>query len=253
MKIIDLSVPLEESPSELLPVEIVRLGHAETAEMMCGFFGCTKADLPEGLGWASDVLTLQSHSGTHLDAPWHYFPTSEGKKSKTIDEVPLEWCYGDGVVLDMRDKPRGSLITVEDLREALRKIDYQIKPGDIVLIMTGADRYWGKREYFDAGCGLGRESTLWILDHGVKVVGTDAWGWDRPFWAMKEEFHRTGDKSVIWAGHRAGIEREYCHIEKLANLDKIPVPFGFKITCFPVKLRSGSAGWSRVVAIVEEK
>ena len=251
VKIIDLSVPVEESPSEPIPIEIVRLSHEQTADIMCGFFECTKGDLQEGLGWANEISTLHSHAGTHLDAPWHYFPTSGGKRSKTIDEIPLEWCYGNGVVLDMRHKSRGSLITVEDLKEALRKIDYEIKPRDIVLIMTGADKYWGKEEYFNAGCGLGMESTLWILDHGVKVVGTDAWGWDRPFWAMKEEFHRTGDKSVIWAGHRAGIEREYCHIEKLANLDKIPVPFGFKVACFPVKLRGGSAGWCRAVAIVE--
>ncbi len=120
------------------------------------------------------------------------------------------------------------------------------------MIQTGADKLWGRAEYFNAGCGMGGESTLWLIEQGVRVMGIDAWGWDRPFWAIKEEFQRTKDKNILWAGHRAGIEKEYCHIEKLANLDKLPRPFGFKVACFPVKLTGGSAGWTRVVAIIEE-
>jgi kynurenine formamidase len=251
IKIIDLSVPTEEAPSEPLPVKVAHEGHEQSVEAMKNFFGCRREDLPHGLAWANDSVTMGAHAGTHVDAPWHYFPMSEGKKARTIDELPLEWFYGDGVVLDMRHKPKGSLITVDDLKRALDKIGYRIKPWDIVMIQTGADKLWGKAEYFDAG-GMGRKSTLWLIEQGVKVMGIDAWGWDRPFWAIKEEFQRTKDKSIIWEGHRAGIEREYCHIEKLANLDKLPKPFGFKVACFPVRLTGASAGWARVVAIVEE-
>ena len=252
IKIIDLSVPTEESPSEPLPVKVVHEGHEQSVEAMKKFFGCKEEDLPQGLAWANDSVTMGAHAGTHVDAPWHYFPISEGKKARTIDELPLDWFYGDGVVLDMRQKPRGSLITVDDLKKALDKIKYQIKPWDIVMIETGADKFWGKAEYFEAGCGMGRESTLWLIDQGVKVMGIDAWGWDRPFWAIKEEFLQTKNKSILWEAHRAGIEKEYSHIEKLGNLDKLPKPFGFKVACFPVKLTGGSAGWARVVAIIEE-
>jgi kynurenine formamidase len=91
-----------------------------------------------------------------------------------------------------------------------------------------------------------RESTLWLVEQGVRVMGIDAWGWDRPFWAIKEEFGRTGGKNILWGAHFAGREKEYCHIEKL------PKPFGFKVACFPVKLAGGSAGWVRAVAIVED-
>ena len=97
-----------------------------------------------------------------------------------------------------------------------------------------------------------RESTLWLIEQGVRVMGTDAWGWDRPFWAIREEFAASGDKSIIWGGHFAGIEKEYCHIEKLANLDKLPRPFGFKVACFPIKITGASSGWARVVAIFED-
>ena len=252
IRIIDLSVPTEDSPSEPFPVKVIHQTHEQTVEPMKNFFACSPEDLPGGLAWANDSVTLISHAGTHVDAPWHYFPNSEGKRARTIDEIPLEWFYNDGVVLDMRHKPKGSLITVDDLKTALGKINYQFKKWDIVLIQTGADKLWGKAEYFDAGCGMGRESTLWLIEQGVKVMGIDAWGWDRPFWAIKEGFQRTRDKSILWEGHRAGIEKEYCHIEKLANLDKLPKPFGFRVACFPVKLTGGSAGWARVVAIIEE-
>jgi len=251
-RIIDLSVPTEDSPSEPLPVKVNHESHEQSVEMMKMFFGCTEQDLPQGLGWANDSVTLGAHAGTHVDAPWHYFPTAEGKKARTIDQMPLDWFYHDGVVLDMRHKPKGSAITVDDLKAALAKINYQLKPWDIVMIQTGADKLWGKPEYFEAGCGMTRESTLWLIEQGIRVMGIDAWGWDRPFWAIKEEFARTGDKSIIWGAHFAGRDKEYCHIEKLANLDKLPRPFGFKVACFPVKLSGGSAGWSRVVAIVEE-
>jgi kynurenine formamidase len=252
VRIIDLSIPIEDSPSEPLPVQVVHEEHRQSVKRMADFFGCSEQDLPEGLGWANDSVVMGAHAGTHVDAPWHYAPKSEEKRARTIDEMPLEWFYHDSVVLDMRHKQRGSGVTVDDLKSALKKISYKLKPWDIVMIQTGADKLWGKQEYFHAGCGMTRESTLWLIHQGVRVMGIDAWGWDRPFWAIKEEFARTGDKSILWGAHFAGRGKEYCHIEKLANLDKLPKPFGFKVACFPVKLTGGSAGWTRVVAIVEE-
>jgi kynurenine formamidase len=62
----------------------------------------------------------------------------------------------------------------------------------------------------------------------------------------------SNDGKLLWEAHFAGIEREYCQIEKLANLEQLPSPHGFKVACFPVKLEGGSAGWTRVVAMVEE-
>jgi len=250
MKIVDLSVPIEPSPGAQT-VEIIHHTHQEGARQMASIFTCKEEDLPDSLGWATDTLTLGTHAGTHVDAPWHYAPVSGGKKARTIEEMPLEWFFGDGVMLDMRHKAPGSAVNIDDLDVALHTISYELKAGDIVLIQTGADKKWGTDEYFDAGCGMTRESTLWLIEHGVRVMGTDAWGWDRPFWALRDEFRNNGDKSIIWGGHFAGIEQEYCHIEKLANLDKLPVPTGFKVACFPLKITGGSAGWSRVVAIFD--
>ena len=108
-------------------------------------FECDKEDLPNGLGWANEYITLGTHVGTHMDAPWHYHPLSEGEKAKTIDELPVEWFYSDGVVIDMRHKRPGEVITSWDLKKALHEIKYDIAPFDIVLVMTGADETMGNQ------------------------------------------------------------------------------------------------------------
>ena len=252
MKFFDLNVPTEDSPSEPIPVKVEHQDHKASAAFMASFFEASVDDLPEGMGWANDTYTVGVHAGTHVDAPWHYYPTCDGKRARTIDELPLEWFYGDGVVLDMRHKPNGSLINTDDVQEALQKINYALKPGDIVMIHTGADKLWGKPEYFAAGSGMSAEATRWLIEQGIKVMGIDAWGWDPPFWAIKERFKESGDPAVIWEAHRVGIDSEYCQIEKLANLEQLPRPHSFKVSCFPVKATGCSAGWTRVVAMFED-
>lgn len=251
-RIYDLSVPTEDSPSEPLPVRVEHKAHDVSLPIIEMFLGGKKEDLADGLGWADDSATLGAHAGTHVDAPWHFAPLCEGRAARTIDQMPLDWFYHDGVVLDMRHKPQGAGVTVADLKAALKKINYSIKPWDIIMIQTDSDKLWGKPEYFSAGCGMTEESTLWLIEQGSRVMGIDTWGWDRPFAAIKEEFDRTHDKGLIWTAHKAGIKKEYCHIEKLANLDKLPRPTGFKVACFPVRLTGGSAGWARVVAILDD-
>ncbi|MEO0470938.1 MAG: cyclase family protein, partial [Bacteroidota bacterium] len=68
-------------------------------------------------GWADDeIRKMGVHATTHLDAPWHYGPTSMGRRAKTIDEVPLEWCFGDGVVIDMTHKADFDPIVSGDIK-----------------------------------------------------------------------------------------------------------------------------------------
>ena len=99
---------------------------------------------------------------------------------------------------------------------------------------------------------MGREATLYLLERGVRVTGTDGWSWDAPFVHTREKYLATHDASLIWEGHKAGREIGYCHIEKLHNLEALPAT-GFTVSCFPVKVRGGSAGWTRAVAIIDER
>jgi kynurenine formamidase len=255
--IIDLSIAIESglpSDPEMMIPQIDYVDHKMGAEQMTQFFpGLKKEQLPDSLGWAVESVHLTTHSGTHLDAPFHYHPKMDrGEPALTIDQIPLDWCFQDGVLLDFSDKADGERIMTQDVEKKLAQIGYQIKPLDIVLVRTGADTAWGKPEYLIKGAGMTRESTLYLVEQGVKVVGIDAWSWDRPLPFLAQEFQQTGDPSVIWEAHFAGIERGYCHMEKLANLDKIPKPSGFKVACFPIKIKNASAGWTRPVAIFDD-
>jgi len=255
-KFIDLSISIEaklESDPPIMIPEIDYFDHEQGALQMELFFpGLKKDQLPKGLGWAIEFLKLTTHSGTHLDAPYHYHPTmNKGEPALTIDKIPLEWCFNDGVLLDFRHKSDGQRITVKDIKDELKRIDYEIKPFDIVLIQTGADSFWGKADYLVKGAGMDRESTLFMLEKGVKILGIDAWSFDRPLPFLAEEFKKTKDPKVIWEAHFAGIEIGYCHMEKMANLSKIGRPFGFTVSCFPVNIKDASAGWCRPVAILD--
>ena len=181
MRIVDLSVPTGPGPGEPLPPTIEYEDHAGSAPLLAQIFGCEPSDLPDGQGWASETVTLITHAGTHVDAPYHYFPTSGGERARTIDELPLDWFLRPGVRLDVRERPWGERIEVEHLEAALAAAGHTLAPYDIVLLWTGAEEAWDTAEYFNAGSGLTRASTTWLLEQGVKVIGTDAWGLDRPF------------------------------------------------------------------------
>ena len=100
-------------------------------------------------------------------------------------------------------------------------------------------------------CGIGRDATLYLLERGVRLTGTDGWSWDAPFVHNKGLYAETGDAGLIWEGHKAGREIGYCHLEKLHNLEALPA-HGFTVSCFPVKIRGASAGWTRAVAILDQ-
>jgi kynurenine formamidase len=252
-RMLDLSTGIEhQAVHEPWKPSIRPIRHdVEGLQWMQDAFGVQPEDLGPsgGLGPAFEEVTAITHCGTHVDAPFHYGPMSEGKPAKTIEDCPIEWFFGDGVILDLRHKQPGEKISVADLEAALAAIDYQLKPLDIVMIMNGRDAFLGTPEYFEQP-GMTRESTLWLTGQGIKVIGVDMYGFDRKFGDMAEDFKRTGDGSGIWEAHFAGIEREYCQIEKLVNLHLVPRATGFKVACFPIKVERASGGWSRVVAFV---
>jgi kynurenine formamidase len=250
LKIIDLSLPLSVKVKLKRKPEIIYFNHEQFAKLSAPNYGLEPNDFREGRYAAIERITLTPHDTTHLDAPWHYGPISEGKPAKTIDQIPLEWCYGDGVVLDFHHKKRGKGITAKEVEESLEEIKYQLKPFDIVLIRTDAYKYYLEPDYEFVHSGMTAEATLFLINQGIKVVGIDAWGWDRPFDIMAKELKK-GNRTQFWESHYIGQEVEYCHLERLANLDKITKPFGFKVAAFPIKIEGASGGWVRAVAIFE--
>jgi kynurenine formamidase len=141
-RIIDLSVPLMNYSMDTHEQTIHYLDHAEVARQRAKTYDIPADRFPvPHVHTASEVVTLTTHAGTHVDAPWHYGPLSEGRPARTIDEIPLEWCYGDGVVLDFTAKHADELISPGDIDAALGRIGHRLQPLDIVLIRTGCDRF----------------------------------------------------------------------------------------------------------------
>jgi kynurenine formamidase len=254
-KLIDISVALENDvaadPPGRGPSIEYRDHRQGAAEVLRYFPGLKESDLPDREGWAVENVKLSTHNGTHLDAPYHFASTmNRGERAITIDEVPLEWCLQPGVKLDFRHLPDGHVVTAREVEAELERIGHALSPLEIVLVNTAAGAAYGGPDYVSRGCGMGRDATLYLTERGVRVTGTDGWSWDAPFVHTARKYQTTKDAGLIWEGHKAGREIGYCHMEKLHNLELLPAT-GFEVSCFPVKIRAASAGWTRAVAILE--
>jgi kynurenine formamidase len=265
MKIVDLSLPIDEKAFEVHHVQIERVSHKAGVEKfnrvimgktlkgkiqyLLGKRILKKEDLPDEEFLSLEVVHSPVHIGTHLDYSFHYGSKSEGRASKTADEIPLEYCYQDGVRLDLTHKKPTETITASDIEAALNKINYKLKAWDIVLLQTGADKFYGSPKYFTDYPGVDVSAIDYLLDKGIKIFGTDTMGIDRPYRFMLKELLESKDTTKFYPSHFHGRKREFIHIERLANLEKLPAS-GFKIICFPVRIKDTGAAWSRVVAII---
>lgn len=257
MRMIDLSSPIDASQWEPEPLSHVVLSPADAAvhmkEEMLEHFGMEFdiSVLPDGELLSIDTLSLTTHTGTHIDAPAHYGSRSSSGRPRTIDELPLDWFYRPSVVLDLSEVEVGT-VDADFLRDAVDRAGYEPRPLDIVLLHTSAARLAGTEKFFTDFVGLDASAVHYLLDLGVRVIGTDAFSLDAPFTHMIRQFQATGDSSVLWPAHFAGRQLEYCQIERLSNLDTLPAAFGFTVNCFPVKIVGAGAGWTRAVALFDD-
>ena len=188
-RIVDISVPLRagiaSDPPGLLP-EIDYFDHHETADDVLAFFpGATRADLPDEEGWALERVRISTHNGTHLDAPWHFSPDDGRRPARhhhrrgaarlvlPARRVKLDFRHFAGRLRGHRQRRRGA---------SSRASATTWQPLEIVVVNTARRRSaTASDDYVGAGCGMGREATLYLLERGVRVTGTDAWSWDAPF------------------------------------------------------------------------
>jgi len=251
VRFVDLSAPIAPDPPELpelLRTEIDYADHRRGAQDIERMFGIPPELLRDGEGWAVDTfLRFGTHNSTHLDAPYHYNSTIGGRPAKTIDELPLEWFHAPGVVLDFSAKADGDAVSAEEVERELARVGHELASLDIVLVRTGRDAHYGTLQYMGLGPGVTPDATRWLYERGVRVMGIDAWGWDRPLWMQAEDAKRENRPGIFWAAHQ--LDLEYSQIERLCNLAELP-PTGFVVSCFPLRIAGASAAPARVVAMV---
>lgn len=274
MRLVDLSVTIENTRSEPMQVKRKRMTYHKGARSFCrnvawnsklpfkkrlrqlwhyvsGSRRLVPQDFPDSAFLSLDILTLPTHMGTHIDAPYHYGPRTDGEAAQTVEELPIEWFYRPAVCLDLTHKKPGEYITVEDLNDCLERIQYKLQSMDIVLLYTGTDKHWGSADYFHKFPGMSRDATEWLVNQGIKVIGIDTYGFDRPFSVMLNDFWATGDRRHLWPAHFYGREKAYVQLERLANLDKLPAK-DFEVACFPLRIKGADASWVRAVAMIKE-
>lgn len=263
----DLSIPIQEKAQDPQATRIMRLDHRAgayhiendelfrpTSELSSQTGRrLTHNSFPDEEFLSFEQIETSVHTGCHLDAPYHYGSLCEGKPARTIDQVALEWCYGAAVVLDLRDTGPCATIGRAEVQAALQRIECSLQPNTIVLFQTGADRLLGSEAYYTQHPGVGVDALEWLLDQGVHTVGIDAFSLDPPFRTMIDAYLNTGDRRYLWPAHFYGRQREYVHLEGLANLHLLPRPYGFVFSCFPINIRGAGAGWVRAVAIFDDE
>src|SRR5918997_6984757 len=203
MRFVGLTAPITQSPPEtpdVLRTDIEFQDHADGAQQIEALLGVPARLLRDGEGWATETFTnFGTHNSTHVDAPWHYNSTIAGERAATIDELPLDWFFSDGVVLDMTAKADGEAVDVPDVEAELERIGHELAERDIVLVRTGRDASYESPGYMALGPGVTAAATRWLFERGVRVMGIDAWGWDAPL-HMQAQQALEGDRSgVFWA------------------------------------------------------
>lgn len=202
----------------------------------------------KGYFYASNVFKAPEHGGTHIDAPHHF-----AKTGRTVDEIPLEQLMATGMLIDVSEKAlqdRDYQITVDDFL-AWEKKNGKIPEGTIVLLRTGFGKYWPDRVSYlgtdERGKeavnklhfpGLHPDAAIWLVDsRKIKAVGLDTASIDY-------------GQSTFFGSHVNLFSRNVPALENLANLGELPEK-GFSVIALPIKIKGGSGGPTRVVALIE--
>ena len=234
-RLVDLSYPFDSS-SVYWPT-------AEPFKLDTDFEGVTD----KGYFYSAYRYSAAEHGGTHLDAPVHF-----AKGHHTVDEIPLEQLMGNGIVIDVTSQCASNadyLVSVADFQNWEKK-NGRIAPGTIVFLRTGfGKRYPDRKSYLgtdERGAaavaklhfpGLDPAAARWLtLNRSIKAIGLDTASIDY-------------GQSTLFESHRILFEKNIPAFENVANLDQLPVK-GFSVIALPMKIKGGSGGPLRIVALM---
>ena len=187
-----------------------------------------------------DVLTLGSHTGTHIDAPFHFL-----KAGKKIDELPVQRFVGDGVLVDVSAKSDRELIEPGDIEP----YENEIAKGDFVILKTGRDKYFGTSRYY-LHPYLSAEGARLLVKMGVSLVGIDALNVDPTYYGSMDSDSAAKDlpdeEEYGYPVHDILLGNDILIVENLCNLDKIK-PVKGVYSFLPLKLKGSDGSPLRAV------
>ena len=216
---------------------------AETFHLEKDFEGTTD----QGYYYSAYRYSAAEHGGTHIDAPVHF-----ARGHNSVDEIPLDQLLGPGVVVDVTrqcSENRDYLITAGDFRN-WEKRNGKIPAGTIVLLRTGFGKFYPDRKRYlgtdERGAaavanlhfpGLHPDAARWLTENRqIKAIGLDTASIDY-------------GQSKLFESHRTLFARNIPALENVANLDKLPAK-GFSVIALPMKIKGGSGGPLRIVAVL---
>jgi kynurenine formamidase len=216
---------------------------AEQFKLETDFEGVTD----KGYFYSAYRYSAAEHGGTHLDSPVHF-----AKGHYSVDQLPLEQLMGSAIVIDVTAqcaKNPDYLVSVTDI-ENWEKSNGRIRPGTIVLLRTGFGKFYpDKKKYLgtdERGAeavaklhfpGLDPAAARWITQNrSIKAIGLDTASIDY-------------GQSTMFDTHRILFEKNIPSFENVANLDQLPEK-GFSVIALPMKIKGGSGGPLRIIAIL---
>lgn len=179
-------------------------------------------------GWNASTLKLYSHSGTHMDAPWHFEVNGQ-----TIDRLPLHRLVSDAWVWDLQDVAPKEILKVEHLKSLAN----EFKKGDSILLRTGWSKRLGSDDYRNALPRIGEELAYWLGENNVNILGVEP--------PSVADVNNLEEVTKI---HRILMENDIIIVEGLTNLYAISQP-KVKLIALPLKIENGDGAPARVIAI----
>ena len=247
-RIVDLSSDITDCPAGPFETRVDVIEGGEGAEIFCDKVApalvpeaageMRPEDFPDRAFLRHEQVSASVHAGSHVDAPGH-FGLSRGDEHDLISGAPLDAFVGAGIMLDVSGVS-GWRVERSHVRAAVESCGVSEFDEAIVLIHTEREK------------AISADVVGDFLDRGVRVIGTDAEGFDGPFEPMIRRFLQTRDPGVLWPAHFLGRRRPYYQIERLRNLAALPA-HGFVVIAMPVLIAGATAAWTRAVAFVPEQ
>lgn len=183
-------------------------------------------------GWNASTLELYSHSGTHIDAPWHF-----EVNALTIDEIPLDRLMGRALVLDLSHVGEHHLIRPDDFGSQLKNV----KKGDNILLKTGWSKWFGTPKYRNDLPRISKELALWFGERQINILGVEP--------PSVADVNNLKEVTEI---HQILMANDILIIEGLVNLNKLKKS-EVTLMAFPLKIKDGDGSPARVIAIEDQK